>query len=178
MIANAANMLTLLRILLVPLFLYLVLNDISFWSMAVFAVAGLTDFFDGFLAKRFDMKTELGANLDPVADKLLLSSAFFALAFKGYAPLWLCVPVVIYDFMILAAVMVLRGAGKKVDISPSVAGKATTALQIMTVFYALARPNDRAFFLVAAITVSVTAYSGFSYAMREIRRIVGRPDMD
>ncbi len=178
MIVNLPNILTFLRILLVPVFLFFVLNDILFWSMLVFAAAGLTDLLDGFIAKRFNLRTELGANLDPVADKLLLSSAFIALAFKGYVPLWLCVPVLIYDVIILAAVLVLRGAGKKVNISPTVFGKMTTVLQIITIFYALAlavRPYDKAFTFLAILTVLVTVYSGFNYAVREIRQIEKRP---
>lgn len=176
MIVNLPNILTLVRILLIPVFLFFVLNDILNWSILVFAAAGLTDLLDGFIAKRFNLRTELGANLDPVADKLLLSSAFIALAFKGYVPLWLCVPVLIYDVIILAAVLVLRRAGRKVNISPTVSGKMTTALQIITIFYALAfRPYDKAFTFFAVLTVLVTVYSGFNYAVREIRQTERRP---
>ncbi len=173
MIENIPNALTILRILLAPVFLYLVLNDILNWSIVVFAAAGLTDLLDGLLAKRLNRRTELGANLDPVADKLLLSSAFVALAFKGYVPLWLSVPVIIYDAAILAAVMVLRVTGKKVNISPTFSGKMTTALQIITIFYALtlSARHDNAFILLSVLTVLVTAYSGLNYAMRELRQI-------
>jgi cardiolipin synthase (CMP-forming) len=176
MIANIPNALTILRILLAPVFLYLILNDILNWSVVVFAAAGLTDFLDGFLAKRFNLTSELGANLDPVADKLLLSSAFMALAFKGYVPVWLCVPVIIYDAAILAAVIVIRGSGKTVNTSPTFSGKMTTALQIITIFYALTRAagtHDKALILLSILTVLVTAYSGLNYAMRELRQMDG-----
>jgi len=173
MIANIPNALTILRILLAPVFLYLIINDVLLWSIVVFAAAGLTDFLDGFLARRFDLRTELGANLDPVADKLLLSSAFIALAWKGYVPVWVCIPVIMYDAAILAAVMALRGTGKKVNISPTLSGKMTTAIQIIIILYALAgtaRTHDKAFILLSVITVLVTAYSGLNYAMRELRQ--------
>ncbi len=173
MFSNIPNILTFLRILLIPVFLYFVLTGVLFWSIAVFAAAGLTDFLDGFIAKRFDLRSSLGANLDPVADKLLLSSAFLALAFKGYVPFWLCVPVIIYDVLIIAAVIVLRGSGRKVDTSPTISGKMTTFLQVATILYALAlavRPDDEVLVLVSLLTVFVTVYSGFNYAIREIRQ--------
>ncbi|HXI10905.1 MAG TPA: CDP-alcohol phosphatidyltransferase family protein, partial [Thermodesulfobacteriota bacterium] len=113
-----------------------------------------------------------GANIDPLADKLLLSGAFIVLTVKGFVPLWLCVPVIIRDFILLAGVVWLRGSGRKVVIAPSIFGKLTTVLQILTVAYALVFPHrtgDMAFLSLAAATAVVTVFTGIDYALREFR---------
>ncbi|MDO8426381.1 MAG: CDP-alcohol phosphatidyltransferase family protein [Deltaproteobacteria bacterium] len=169
--ANIPNILTLFRILLVPLFLFLVAEDNFFFATIVFAVAGITDAVDGFIARAYNLRTELGANLDPFADKLLLVSSYIILTAKGLIPLWLCVPVILRDAVILTGVIILRGAGRKVVISPTIFGKITTTLQIATVIYALVfAGTGRAFFVaLAAVTALITVYTGFDYAWREFK---------
>lgn len=169
------NILTVFRILLVPVFLYLFLEGRYHLAAAAFLVAGLTDGIDGFIARRYDVRTELGAALDPFADKLLLVSAYIALAARGFVPLWLMVPVIIKDGILLAGVAALRGAGRKVRIVPSVFGKATTVLQIATVGYAmLVAKEGAAFMTLAAVTAVVTVYTGFDYARKEFLIQTGR----
>jgi len=172
MILNVPNTLTIFRILLVPIFIYLILKERLYDATVVFVVAGITDAVDGFIARTFNQRTEFGANIDPLADKLLLSGAFIVLTIKGFVPLWLCVPVIIRDFILLAGVIMLRGSGRKVVISPSIFGKLTTFLQISTVVYALVlshKTAGTAFFALAVATAVVTVYTGFDYALREFR---------
>lgn len=171
MFKNIPNALTVFRILLVPVFLYLVWSEKLFGAVAVFALAGFTDALDGFIARAYGLRTELGANLDPLADKLLLISAFVALTSLGLIPVWLCVPVIARDALILAGVLALRGSGRKVRIAPSVSGKLTTVLQISTVLYAMvfAGRNAAAFTALAFATLLFTLYTGYDYARREIR---------
>ncbi|MEK7773960.1 MAG: CDP-alcohol phosphatidyltransferase family protein, partial [Deltaproteobacteria bacterium] len=168
---NIPNTLSIFRILLVPVFLFLIVKDRFSHALAVFAVAGLTDAVDGFVARAFNQKTEFGANIDPVADKLLLVSAYVALTVKGIIPSWLCVPVILRDVVIVSGVLIFRGAGRKVVIRPTIAGKLTTFLQISTVIYAMAFAGGTGGFFTALIivTAAITVYTGFDYALREIR---------
>lgn len=167
--ANIPNILTVFRILLVPVFLFLIVNDALFAATVVFAVAGITDAVDGFIARTFNSKTELGAHLDPFADKFLLVTAYIALTAKGFLPLWLCVPVILRDIVILAGVFYLRATGRKVAIQPTIFGKLTTTLQITTVVYAMVFPASRStpFLLLSGLTALLTVYTGIDYSRRE-----------
>jgi len=171
MFRHLPNILTIFRILLIPVFLHLIFSSSFYSALAVFAIAGATDGLDGYIARRWKLHTELGANLDPLADKLLLTSAFISLAYMGLVPLWLCVPVIARDALILAVVLALRSARRKVRIRPTIAGKATTVLQIATVLFAMLFTQGRpSFFLpLAVLTLLFTVYSGLDYAYREIR---------
>ncbi|MFQ5735812.1 MAG: CDP-diacylglycerol--glycerol-3-phosphate 3-phosphatidyltransferase [Thermodesulfobacteriota bacterium] len=171
MVRNIPNALTVFRILLIPLFLYLACTGSLYRAIIVFAVAGLTDALDGFIARAYDMRTEFGAHLDPLADKLLLISAFLILTYMGLIPVWLCVPVIARDVVILAGVIALRGSGRRVRILPTISGKVTTTLQIATVLFAMVFTGRHAglFTPLAALTLAFTLYSGFEYAWREIK---------
>src|ERR1700743_2110146 len=100
------NIKTLGRILLVPIIIWAIASDQMALAFAVFVVAGVSDAVDGFLAKRFNMTSELGALLDPLADKALLVSIYIALGIWGAIPRWIVILVVSRDFMIVAAVIV------------------------------------------------------------------------
>ena len=168
---NIPNILTLLRLLLVPFFVGLVVYEKFYWALVVFIVAGLTDALDGFIAKRFNMVTDFGRSMDPLADKFLLISAFLVLTIKGWIPLFLCILVILRDMVIVAGYMLLRSGGRKVTIGPSIPGKITTALQILTVIGALVLKGlvDTAFYIVVALTTVFTVYSGIDYAMKGLR---------
>jgi len=168
---NIPNTLSIFRILLVPVFLFFIVKDRFSHALVVFVAAGLTDAVDGFIARAFNQKTELGANLDPLADKLLLVSVYVALTAKGIIPLWLCVPVILRDAVIVSGVLIFRGAGRKVVIRPTIYGKLTTFLQISTVIYAMAFAGRTGGFFTTLIlvTAAITVFTGFDYALREIR---------
>lgn len=99
------NFITIFRFLLVPAVVLSLLSDDVGWALVFFVVAGLSDAADGFIARTFDQRSELGAYLDPMADKLLLVSVFIVLAFMGELPLWLVVAAVSRDALIVAAVL-------------------------------------------------------------------------
>lgn len=169
------NILTALRILLVPVFLYYIIDGRLHAATVVFIVAGVTDGIDGFIARRFNYRTAFGANMDPFADKFLLVSAYIALTAKGFIPLWLCVPVIIKDSILLSGVLALRGAGRKVEIIPSIFGKSTTVLQISTVIYAMVFAGQGYIFLALALTTAIfTVYTMADYARREFRIQTGK----
>ncbi len=105
------NMLSVLRLLLVPLFLILILNGHYAWSFAVIAVASATDWLDGQIARRFNQMTRLGQVLDPAADRLFIFATLIGLTINGNIPLWLAIIVASRDVMLLAVYPVLATHG-------------------------------------------------------------------
>ena len=91
---TVANLITILRFLLVPVVVLALLQSRVDWALAGFLVAGISDGVDGFVARQFDQRSELGAYLDPMADKLLLVSVFVVLGYMGELPLWLVIAAV------------------------------------------------------------------------------------
>jgi cardiolipin synthase len=136
-ILTVANQLTMLRMGLAPLFVVLVISRELRWALVVFAVAGLTDLLDGLIARLGGQQTTLGAMLDPVADKILLSSSFVALTWSpGLAPNippWLTVVTLSRDAIIVISVAIINlTLGRRV-FYPSLLGKACTGAQVLTV---------------------------------------------
>jgi cardiolipin synthase (CMP-forming) len=160
-----ANVLTLSRMGLVPFLVILIMQGRFGWALTVMIVAGLTDLFDG-LAARLGQRTVLGAMLDPVADKILLSATFIALTWSSKLiaaiPQWVTVLTLSRDAIIVVAVVIVNlTVGKRV-FRPSILGKASTLVQILTVgVVLLCNTIDRApdelsylFLLTAALTVA------------------------
>ena len=137
-----ANQLTLLRVLLVPAFVILVVYGELGWALAVFVTAGLTDLFDGLIARRSGQRTSLGAWLDPMADKLLLVTTFVVLTMPGLGlanrlPIWLTVLVISRDVVIVGTVAVINLAVGPRTFRPSLLGKIATATYIVTAVVAM-----------------------------------------
>ncbi len=134
---TAANLLTLLRVLLIPFFAILAIYEYRGWALAVFFAAGLTDLFDGLIARSTGGNTTLGAWLDPMADKLLLVTMFVILTVPGVGepnrlPVWFTVLVISRDVAIVATVAVVNLAVGPRTFRPSIYGKIATALYIVT----------------------------------------------
>src|SRR4030067_1089355 len=104
---NLPNALTLIRVFLIPVFVILIINRYFGWAAITFAIAGVTDGIDGLIARLTHQRTELGAYLDPIADKLLLSSAFITLAIVAILPSWLAVIVITRDVIILVGYLLM-----------------------------------------------------------------------
>jgi len=134
---NLPNLLTLIRILLIPVFVILIINQSFLWALIIFAIAGITDGIDGLIARITHQRTELGAYLDPIADKLLLSAGFVTLAIIGMLPSWLAVIVIARDMIILLGILVMILTHIPPKIDPSWMGKLTTSLQISTILLVL-----------------------------------------
>lgn len=124
------NLITVARLVMVPLLVVMIGQ--GYWSGAfsVFVVAGISDAADGIIARRYHLRSELGAYLDPLADKALLVSIYVALAVEGILPGWLAVLVVSRDVMIVAAILVSRLMDRPVAIQPLFVSKLNTAAQI------------------------------------------------
>ena len=131
------NLITSIRIILVPIFVIYLINDKLLDALIVFIVAGLSDALDGFVARLFDQKSKLGSYLDPLADKILLVAAFVVLAVRGFVPPWLTVIVISRDVLILLGVLILFLNGTDFNVRPSVLSKMTTCIQLGTVFMIL-----------------------------------------
>ena len=165
------NQITLLRLGFLPFFLILISYEHYRWALLVQVLAGLSDGIDGLLARSLNQRSSLGAYLDPIADKLLLSSSFVILAFKQKLAWWLTILVLSRDVLLLivAAVIILI-AGYR-PFPPSLLGKLTTASQIILVFavvlaaaypgLGLALLNHFLIYVVTALTV----ISGFHYSI-------------
>jgi cardiolipin synthase len=162
------NIITIARLLMVPVLIVMILQERWFAAFLIFVVAGLSDAVDGFLARRFHMGSALGATLDPIADKALLVTTFVALALDGAVPAWLAMVVVGRDALILGAVAMSRMRERSVDIRPSFLGKASTAAQIGLAALALGgKAFDTDFggweSWAAALVAALTVASGGAY---------------
>jgi len=134
---NLPNALTLIRILIIPLFVILLISKSFHGALITFVIAGLTDALDGFLARIWHQRTDIGSYLDPIADKLLLASAFITLAIMDIVPYWLTVIVISRDILIAIGFWVMTMMDRKPTIKPRYTSKVTTVLQILTIIWAL-----------------------------------------
>jgi cardiolipin synthase len=132
------NIITLGRILLVPFIVWAIASNQMEIAFGIFIVAGVSDAVDGFLAKRFNMASELGALLDPLADKALLVSIYMALGIWGAVPRWIVILVVSRDIMIVAAVSVSWLFGKPIPKKPLMVSKLNTVAQVAVAALVLA----------------------------------------
>ncbi len=172
---NLANFLTLLRLLLTPLIIFAILNGSHRFALALFVVAAVTDVLDGWAARRLDGRTQSGAYFDPMADKILMSGVFVAFAKAGMAPWWFVWIVLGRDFYILCGVAVFLAATPVRKFPPSVWGKASTFVQILTVTCWLTRdafPGPALDGIGAVVLwpcIITTVWSGAYYTWRGIR---------
>jgi cardiolipin synthase (CMP-forming) len=175
---NVPNLLTLCRLFLIPVFLGMLSKGRFTAALYVFGAAALTDALDGTVARWFDCRTEIGAILDPFADKLLLLSAFVALTISGVMPSWLLGVVVIRDVVIVSGYLMLSFyASERVPVRPSYLGKAATCFQLACVIGALARlgtTEPMVWRQLLHLTVVVTAATGVHYAYRGLAWLSSR----
>lgn len=177
-ILTPANQLTLLRMLLVPVFVICMLYDMPGWALVAFAAAGATDLFDGLVARLTKQQSDLGAWLDPAADKLLLLSMFVMLTVPNHAlanrlPVWLTVLVISRDIGIVVTVAVVNLAVGPRTFRPSVFGKAATAIFILTgvvtLYYNYLRVTSPVVRVLVYTSLGITLVSGFDYLIRSTR---------
>lgn len=127
------NLITVFRFLLVPPVVWLLLNDRFAAALLVFGVAGISDGIDGFLAKRFNWTSHLGALLDPLADKLLLVCSFVTLGYLGWIPYWLVALVILRDLVIVTGAVSYHYLVEDLVAEPSWTSKLNTFAQILLV---------------------------------------------
>lgn len=164
---NIPNALTILRILTIPVFVICLLYDRHLIALLIFVGAGITDGLDGLIARVYRQRTTIGAYLDPIADKLMLTTAFIVLAVLGIIPSWLTVIVIARDVIILLGILILHLTSHKVEIKPIFPGKASTVLQIVTIAWSLLMPSfivmKTIFPALIWVTAGLTVLSGLHY---------------
>ncbi len=171
---NLPNLISLGRLLLVPLAIWLILAGrygVAFW---IFVVAGVSDALDGFIAKRFDRRTRLGALLDPVADKALLVSVYVTLGLAHQLWTSLVILVVFRDVMIVGGFLLIQAIAAPKHYDPLYISKINTGLQIALVAFVLARlglgtDSSMVDVLLSLAVVATTVLSGLSYFVRWAR---------
>jgi cardiolipin synthase len=178
-VLNTANQLTILRIVFVPVFIiFLAYGEIG-WALGTFVIAGLTDVLDGVIARRFGQKTSIGAVLDPLADKLLMTASILILSlpqmeFLNTMPRWLMILIICRDvFILLVSLITVLMIGWR-TFTPSPYGKASTVLQVFTVLAVLycnwklvSVPELNILFYMTGM---MTAFSGLHYLARGLRQ--------
>jgi cardiolipin synthase (CMP-forming) len=178
---NLPNLITLGRVILVPLVFWLLITGQTKAAFFAFIIAGISDGVDGYLAKTFGWSTELGAYLDPLADKLLLVSIFLALGVGGALPLWLVIAVVSRDILIVSAIILSWLLGNPVRIRPLVVSKANTLAQIVLAGTVLADEGyglglEPARFLLVWLTGALTVASLAAYLRSWLLHMSGYED--
>ena len=168
MALSLPNLISILRILMVPLVVSLMLGKDYELAFGLFLIAGLSDAVDGFIAKRFDMRTELGAWLDPIADKALLVSVYVTLGVQGQLAQLLVTLVVARDLLIVGAVILSTLVGHPLKIAPLMLSKLNTAAQIVLAALTLAglgfMPTLHPLIVPGEwIVAATTLFSGLAY---------------
>ncbi len=170
---NLANKITIARILLIPFFIAFILYAKLDLALIVFLIAVISDAVDGYIARKWKQRTKLGAMLDPIADKILIISAFVCLIFvKGLPytlkfPPYVSIIVISRDAIILLGAVIIYMLKGDIDIKPSPLGKITTFLQMLTVVFILTQLKYSRF--VWNIMIVFTVISGFEYILRGSR---------
>jgi cardiolipin synthase len=171
------NLITLVRILMTPLFIIFLIQGRYKKALIVFLLAGVTDLADGLIARTWHQKSPLGTFLDPLADKLLLSSSFVALSIFRLIPPWLTVVVISRDVALVLGIILLKLTDFPVVIKPSLAGKWAAAFQMLTVLVVLIGTlwpiNPKLLTAWFWLTGGVTALSGIQYIYGGLK-MVGR----
>lgn len=172
-ILNIPNLLSISRILLVPVFLLLIVQQKTTAALIVFAVAASTDFLDGIAARALNQKTKLGTYLDPAGDKLLMTASFIILSFPSLnhpnvIPLWLTKIVIGRDLFIVFNALVLYKLIGQTDFPPSLAGKICTICQmgvlLVVLFFNTIQTSSVFFEGLYILTAALTLLSGIHYA--------------
>jgi len=167
-----ANWLTVLRILLIPVFITLLVYKQRGPALAVFLGAALTDLLDGYVARHRGSQSRLGAFLDPMADKLLLMSSFVTLTWLRVLPFWIAAVVISRDLILVIGALAIHMAGGRITPRPTRAGKLATFCQVVTVFLGVVTPFyewPAGFKGVIWLAATFTILSGLQYIVQGMR---------
>ena len=173
------NAISLFRIALVVPILLLIVDGRYDLALILFFIAGFSDGVDGYLAKRFNWHTRLGALLDPIADKLLVAGTFLVLVYTGHVPVWLAVLVILRDVVIVVGAAAYNFLVGPVEGEPTRISKLNTALELLFVLFVLSRaafdwPAEISVTLIGAAVLVTVVVSGVDYVWSWTRRAQGR----
>jgi cardiolipin synthase len=174
--SNLANLITISRLLMVVPLIWLIATDRVYAAFWLLVVAGMSDLLDGYIAKNFNARTDLGAYLDPIADKTLLDGIYIALALAGWLPLWLALLVVARDVLIVLGVALIQRRNALYRARPLLIGKINTFAQLSLAACTLAHAGGVIDLgvLISALIVAVsltTILSATGYAVQGLRAL-------
>jgi cardiolipin synthase len=167
---NLPNLITIFRIFLVPVIIILMLREYYVAALWFFTAAGVSDALDGYIARRFDMRTTLGATLDPLADKILIIASVISLYRLGLLPEWLTVIVVCRDLIIAGGAVAWRYVIGRLQMAPLIASKINTIMQVGMIFLVLAKASGMEGIstllpFIFALVLVTSLLSGFQYVL-------------
>jgi cardiolipin synthase len=168
------NAISIMRILLIaPIILLFVYGEFG-WALGLFVIASLSDGLDGYIAKKYDWNTRLGAFLDPAGDKLLVAWSFGTLAFLGQIPVWLAVIVILRDVLIVAGSFMYHYLVRRLEGDPTVISKLNTGLEFAFLIAVMSEagfgwPNDITITVLGAAVLVTVVISGYDYVSNWIR---------
>jgi cardiolipin synthase len=168
------NAISLMRIFLIAPIILLFVNDQFGWALGLFIAAGLSDGIDGYIAKKYDWNTRLGAFLDPAGDKLLVAWSFGTLALLGHIPVWLAVIVILRDVVIVAGSFMYHYLVRRLEGDPTFISKLNTGLEFTFLIFVIFRagfdwPGDITIMVVGAAVLITVVISGYDYVSNWIR---------
>jgi cardiolipin synthase len=168
------NAISIMRILLIaPIILLFVYGEFG-WALGLFVVASLSDSLDGYIAKKYDWNTRLGAFLDPAGDKLLVAWSFGTLAFLGQIPVWLAVIVITRDVLIVAGSFMYHYLVRRLEGDPTFISKLNTGLEFAFLIAVMSKaafgwPDDITITVIGAAVLVTVVISGYDYVSNWIR---------
>ncbi len=174
---NLPNAITIIRILLIPLFLYKIIQGEMIFATAVYLTAAITDGLDGFIARVWKLQTKLGTFLDPMADKLLVTASFLTLSVLKIIPLWIALAVISRDFIIVGGSLLVYLMKNELTIRPQPIGKVTTFFQFSYILLVLIQSAFDTLIMsnlygpVLLITGVLTIISGVVYIFDGLRAL-------
>lgn len=168
------NAISLLRIFLIAPIIILFVNDEFGWALSLFVIAGLSDGVDGYLAKKYEWDTRLGAFLDPAGDKLLVAWSYGTLAFLDHIPVWLAVIVILRDVVIVAGSFLYHYLVRRLEGDPTFISKLNTGLEFAFLIFVMSKagfdwPDDITITVVGAAVLITVVISGYDYVSNWIR---------
>ncbi|HBH62218.1 MAG TPA: CDP-diacylglycerol--glycerol-3-phosphate 3-phosphatidyltransferase [Nitrospiraceae bacterium] len=173
MVRNLPNLLTLARIFLVPFFVVTLIYNQYRYALIIFIAASVTDILDGFIARITNQITDFGKILDPVADKFFLVTSFILMSSIGLIPKWLAIIVISKDLIVVTGSVILYFVTHKLNIEPSILGKASSASQFFLVglvlLYSNLGENISVPVLIYAIVAALTSLAGIHYVYKGLK---------
>ncbi|MDI6640686.1 MAG: CDP-alcohol phosphatidyltransferase family protein [Elusimicrobiota bacterium] len=170
---NLANILTLLRIFLVPVFLFTLFNNLNtFLPVSIFLLCIITDFLDGLIARAFNLKTTIGIHLDPIADKVLVLSSYFVLTMLDRVPIWLFIIILGKDVIVISGWLLIYILSRKFLTSVGLLGKLNLIIQTLTILAVLlCRENFSKLILLFHLTAFLTVITTIEYCIKGAKEI-------
>ena len=171
---NTANKLTLIRVVLIPVFIVLLYLDLTLAALAVFILASVTDFIDGYVARHYNQITDFGKFMDPLADKLLVMSAMAWFVEVGWMPAWAFFVVIARELAVTGLRLIAVEQGRVIAAGKS--GKVKTASTMVCIVLMLAFPNATLNLVCVAVILVTTVYSGIEYFVQN-KQVILNGDM-